>query len=116
QNLKTRTEAKEIKESDLQLEIISGLQKKIIRDATDDYRITIIYYSGNLSRGDIHIRGQIEDIVPSAAQKVQSILKKLNGRYLKKIANLLNIPEKQYAYTRSEERRVGKEYIKQSGR
>lgn len=99
QNLKTRTEAKEIKESDLQLEIISGLQKKIIRDATDDYRITIIYYSGNLSRGDIHIRGQIEDIVPSAAQKVQSILKKLNGRFLKKIAHLLNIPEKQYAYT-----------------
>ena len=98
QSLKTRTEAKEIKESDLQLEIISGLQKKIIRDATDDYRITIIYYSGNLNRGDIHIRGQIEDVIPSVAQKVQSILKRLNGRILKQTANLLHIPENQHYY------------------
>lgn len=98
-HLKTYTEAKEAKPNDLQLEIISGLQERIMPDMTDEYRITIIYYSGILSRGDIHVRGQIEDVVPSVAQKVQTIIQKLDGQLLRGIANLLSIPEEQRTYT-----------------
>lgn len=98
-NLKQRLEASEISDSDLQLEIISGLQKKIIRDITDDYRITIIYYSGTLNRGDIHIRSQIEDVVPSTASKVQFILKNLEKRIFSSIANLLDMDDANNDYT-----------------
>ncbi|MBM7715522.1 hypothetical protein JOC94_002510 [Bacillus thermophilus] len=99
QNLKTRYESKDAHPNDLQLEIISGLQSKIMRNVSDDYRITIIYYSGILNRGDIHLRAQIEDVVPSIAQKVQKIVQDIERRQLRYIAHLLHIPEEQTAYT-----------------
>lgn len=99
-NLKRRLEAREIRENDLQLEIISGLQDKIIRNITDDYRITIIYYSGTLSRGDIHIRSQIEDVVPSVASKVQKIVQNLDRHVFRRITKLLGIEDRNNEYTR----------------
>lgn len=98
QNLKTRHEAKDTHANDLQLEIISGLQKRIMRNISDDYRITIIYYSGTLNRGDIHLRSQIEDVVPSVAYKIQRIIQGLE-QDLEEIADLLGIQDEQANYT-----------------
>lgn len=97
--LKQSYEEKDITDNDLQLEILSGIQRKVIPDLTDDYRLTILYYSGTLQRGDIHIRGQIEDVVPSVAYELQRIVKKLKGRPFKQIAEFLNISEDGQSYT-----------------
>ena len=99
-NLKQRIEASDARESDIQLEIISGLEKKIIRNINDDYRITIIYYSGILNRGDIHIRSQIEDIVPSVASHVQLILKELEHIIFPDLLKLLQLEESNSQYTK----------------
>ncbi|PWA13096.1 hypothetical protein DCC39_02915 [Pueribacillus theae] len=98
--LKNRYEEQNMKESDLQLEIISGVQKRMIPELTDDYRLTIIYYSGTMSRGDIHIRGQIEDVVPSVAYQVQRIIKKNVNTLLNRVADQLSIPENQLQFAR----------------
>lgn len=100
QRLKKYHEAREENPSDIQLEIISGLERRIIPELQDDYRITILYYSGNLGRGDIHIRGQLEDVVPSVAKKVQEILQKLERRFTSELGDLLGIPSEQQGYIR----------------
>src|SRR5690606_41673057 len=46
---------------------------------SDTYRMTAFYYSGDLSRGDIHLRAIIEDVVPSVASAVKTILAKLDS-------------------------------------
>lgn len=98
--LKEMKEAEDISDNDLHLELLSGIQGKIIPDLTDEYRLTILYYSGTLQRGDIHIRGQIEDVVPSVAYELQRIIKKLIKRPFIQIAEILNIPEDQLQNTR----------------
>lgn len=97
-NLITKYESKEVHPNDIHLEIISGLEKKVIRNVSDDYRLSILYYSGNLGRGDIHLRAQIEDVVPSTARKVQGIIEKISDKYLKLIAEMLFLTEEQTSY------------------
>lgn len=37
---------------------------------SDDYRLTVVYYSGNPAQGDVHLRAVIEDVLPSTLQKL----------------------------------------------
>lgn len=67
----------QVSKTDLQLEIIGGIEKKVVPQSEDDYRLSILYYSGELGRGNIHIRALIEDVVPSVAYKVQQIIQRL---------------------------------------
>jgi len=39
----------------------------------DEYRLTIMYYSGDVGRGDIHLRATIEDVMPSVARQLKKI-------------------------------------------
>ncbi|MBO8138271.1 MAG: hypothetical protein H0Z40_09075 [Desulfotomaculum sp.] len=80
-----------ISHSDLQLKIIGGLEKRIVSNPGDEYRLTILYYSGELARGNIHVRAIIEDVVPSVAMNVQKIIRKLNGRELALIADAFSV-------------------------
>ncbi len=41
----------------------------------DLYRITALYYTGDVGRGDIHLYAVIEDVVPSVAKAVDRIIK-----------------------------------------
>lgn len=59
--------------SALHLRLLAGLDL-VVPESGDDYRLTILYYSGDLSRGNMHIRAMIEDVVPSIARHVQDIL------------------------------------------
>ncbi|NQS75042.1 MAG: hypothetical protein HQP61_01170 [Peptococcaceae bacterium] len=98
--LQNRLEAKDIPPNALQLEVIGGLERRIIPSLKDNYRITIIYYSGILARGDIHIRGQIEDIVPSVAAKVQNLIKRLQKATCDEFGDMLQVAEKQQEVVR----------------
>ncbi|NLZ74025.1 MAG: hypothetical protein GX905_09490, partial [Bacteroidales bacterium] len=68
-------------ETELHLELLTGINKAV-PETSDDYRIVILYYSGDLSRGDIHIRMIIEDIVPSVAKKLEKIIKDLKRKHI----------------------------------
>jgi len=89
-------------ESDIHLELLAGINK-VIPKTSDDYRLIILYYSGNLSRGDIHVRMVIEDIIPSVAMKLQKIIKDLNRKHIVDIYKAFGSKkeEKQYFRTRS---------------
>lgn len=41
---------------------------------TDEFRLTSVYFSGDLSRADIHLQAVIEDIVPSVLKSVNELL------------------------------------------
>ncbi|MTI80795.1 MAG: hypothetical protein FH758_07920 [Firmicutes bacterium] len=96
QVLSQKYEDENISPTDLQLKIIGGLEKRIISNPKDEYRLTILYYSGELGRGNIHVRAMIEDVVPSVAMNVQKIIRKLNGRELALIADALSASNTNY--------------------
>jgi hypothetical protein len=68
-------------ESDIHLELLAGIHK-VIPKTSDDHRLIILYYSGDLSRGDVHIRMIIEDIIPSVAMKLQKIMTDLRRKHI----------------------------------
>lgn len=59
--------------SDLHLKVLAGIDR-VVPAAGDEHRLTVLYYSGDLSRGNMHIRAVIEDIIPSVAGKIERIL------------------------------------------
>ncbi len=59
---------------DMHLREITGFETILPAEmAGDNYRMTIIYYSGDSSRGDIHLRATIEDVLPSVARELTKI-------------------------------------------
>jgi hypothetical protein len=81
----------DMKDDDLQLELLAGMKESIVPNSSDDYRLTILYYSGDLSRGNMHIRATIEDVIPSAAFKIQEILKQLKREELPDIQQTFDL-------------------------
>lgn len=63
-------------DSDLHLKVLAGIDR-ILPKFSDEHRLTLLYYSGDLSRGNMHIRAMIEDVIPSVAGKVEAILHNL---------------------------------------
>ncbi len=43
-----------------------------------DYRLSLIYYSGDPGKGDIHLRAYIEDVIPSTVKRLQEIAGKVS--------------------------------------
>lgn len=39
----------------------------------DDYRLTLIYFSGDPSRGDIHLRAYLQDVIPSTVRLLSDL-------------------------------------------
>jgi hypothetical protein len=85
---------KDLNQGDLHMEVLAGLKDKIVPQFSDNHRLTILYYSGDLSRGDMHIRAVIEDVIPSMASKIQDILRKLQSSGLGRIQELFDAERK----------------------
>lgn len=59
----------------IHLQEVTGFESSLPEEiSADDYRMTIIYYSGDSSRGDIHLRATIEDVLPSVARELKKIV------------------------------------------
>ncbi len=53
---------------------VLGFEAAIPIDVEEEiYRLTLVYYSGDASRGDIHLRCIIEDVVPTVVHKLQQL-------------------------------------------
>jgi len=50
---------------------ITGFEAVLPEDfSSDEYRLTMVYFSGQPDRGDIHLRAVIEDVLPSTINKL----------------------------------------------
>ncbi|WP_019419614.1 hypothetical protein [Paenibacillus sp. OSY-SE] len=88
-------------DDDIHLELLAGIHK-FIPQMSDEHRLMIVYYSGDLSRGNMHIRKVIEDVVPSVAALLQKIIKDLNRQELLPIVKALRCnTDKEYHRLRS---------------
>ncbi len=79
-------------DGDLQLKVLAGIDR-IVPEMGDEHRLTILYYSGDLSRGNMHIRAMIEDVIPSVAGQVEKILYRLSARETGKIQEVFGVRE-----------------------
>ena len=43
----------------------------------DDFKISLMYYSGNISRRDIYLRATIEDVMPSTARILTKLVREV---------------------------------------
>ncbi|SFI00753.1 hypothetical protein SAMN05192551_10595 [Tindallia magadiensis] len=85
---------KEAKGKTLHLQVLAGMKESIVPEMDDHYRLTILYYSGDLTKGAIHIRAMLEDIIPSVAHSIQEILDELNQTELPLIQEAFGLTEK----------------------
>jgi len=57
---------------------ITGFEFSLPEKLDDDaYRLTMLYYSGDASRGDIHLRTTMEDVIPSLAGELCEVIDEL---------------------------------------
>lgn len=84
-------------ENDIHLQVLAGIDK-VVPEMEDEHRLTVLYYSGDLSRGDIHIRAVIEDVIPSVARKIEKIMNMLRAREANRIHEAFGL--KEYDYSR----------------
>jgi methyl-accepting chemotaxis protein len=62
--------------ADMHLSSIAGLEVFIPEQLSkDDFRISIMYFSGNVSQGNVHLRATIEDVLPSTARLLTRLVK-----------------------------------------
>lgn len=71
-------------EGDIHLKLIAGIDS-ILPKIEDEYRLTLLYYSGDMTRGNIHIRMVIQDVVPSVAKGIEKIVGDINTKEIFKI-------------------------------
>lgn len=71
-------------EADIHLELIAGIDSTL-PEINDEYRLTLLYYSGDMSRGNIHIRMIIEDVIPSIAKAIEKIVRDINKKGIPRI-------------------------------
>ncbi|WAA11991.1 hypothetical protein [Fervidibacillus halotolerans] len=79
-----------LSKEDLHLEILAGINR-VIPKFSDEHRLNLLYYSGDLSRGNMHIRMMLTDIIPSVAANLQKIVRKINSIDLFEIRKFFSI-------------------------
>lgn len=63
---------------DLHLDTVVGFDLLLPDELDQDiYRLTLLYYSGDPSKGDIHLQATVEDVLPSVASQIDEILREL---------------------------------------
>ncbi|MFZ5633835.1 MAG: TM1802 family CRISPR-associated protein [Bacillota bacterium] len=68
---------KELPKQERNLHAITGFESCLPAgddQKMDNYRLTLIYYSGDPGRKDIHLRTVIEDVVPSTAKQLRNLV------------------------------------------
>ncbi|MGS0764727.1 hypothetical protein [Syntrophomonas curvata] len=64
----------------LHIKNLTGFIAKVPEEwISEDFRLNLLYYSGDPGKLDIHLRAIIEDILPSTAQELQDYLENIAG-------------------------------------
>jgi len=66
---------------DVQLDNILGFEDRIAEElSNDNYRLTVVYYAGDWSRGAVDLQAIIQDVVPSVARALLDICRSTGER------------------------------------
>lgn len=71
-----------------QMDLVTGFNLVLPENSiSEDYRLAFLYYSGQPSRGDIHLRAVVEDVLPPTLVKLHNLVKE-NIPHMKEILTL----------------------------
>ncbi len=59
--------------ADRYMTAVTGFDIMLPPEMTDDYRLTLLYFSGEVSRGDVHLRAYIQDVIPSTMGSLRDL-------------------------------------------
>lgn len=85
-------------DADIHLSLIAGIDSALPK-ISDEFRLTLLYYSGERSRGDVHIRTIIEDVIPSVAKSLEKIINDIRKRVLPRLKKVFNIASEKIYYS-----------------
>ncbi|MFO0826154.1 MAG: hypothetical protein U0792_24065, partial [Gemmataceae bacterium] len=78
---------------------VVGFEGQIPKSARKDFLLALVYFSGNYTRGDIHLRAYIQDVVPSVIKGLRDIARTEAKRGVQVIREMSRgFTEKQAAY------------------
>jgi hypothetical protein len=75
--------------ADRSIATVIGVEQIIPEEFGDDYRLTLVYFSGEYSRGDIHLRAFIQDVVPSKLRLLRDIARDEASRSMELALSLM---------------------------
>ncbi|HHV61468.1 MAG TPA: hypothetical protein GXX51_02365 [Firmicutes bacterium] len=84
------------------IQSVVGFESCIPEDVREALRLYIMYYSGDRSRGDVHLRATMEDILPSRILKLDDLARdtaKLAAELLQELPGSMD--EQSFAYVRN---------------
>ena len=86
--------------ADRYLTAVTGFDIMLPRDTNDkDYRLTLVYFSGEVSRGDVHLRAYIQDVIPSTLGSLRDLARDEARAAMQLLGALMpKMSEKQAAY------------------
>ena len=85
--------------TDRYMTAVTGFDIMLPPGATDDFRLTLVYFSGEFSRGDVHLRAYIQDVVPSTLSQLRDLARAERKRALQLLSILMpGMSEEQSAY------------------
>jgi hypothetical protein len=85
--------------ADRYMTAVTGFDIMLPPDTTDEYRLTLVYFSGEFSRGDVHLRACIQDVIPSTLTHLRDLARAEGKRSLHLLELVMpGMSEKQSAY------------------
>jgi hypothetical protein len=85
--------------ADRHMALVTGFDLVLPEDLTDEYRLTLVYFSGDIAKGEIHLRAYIQDVVPSVMRTLRDIGKDESNNAIELLLDLSpKTSEKQKAY------------------
>jgi hypothetical protein len=84
--------------ADRYLTTVTGFDVLLPEDLdANDYRLTLVYFSGQYTRGDVHLRACIQDVIPSTLNLLRDLARS-EARMALRLLRDLGMSEKQLAY------------------
>ena len=85
--------------TDRYMTAVTGFDIMLPPGATDDFRLTLVYFSGEFNRGDVHLHAYIQDVVPSTLSQLRDLAHTERKRALQLLSVLMpGMSDKQSAY------------------
>jgi hypothetical protein len=86
-------------QADRYMTAVTGFESILPPGTTDDYRLTLIYFSGEVSRGDVHLRAYIQDVIPSTLCVLRDLAREEAKEAMQLLRTLMpKMSEKQMGY------------------
>jgi hypothetical protein len=92
----------EAAEADRYIGAVVGFKAALPRQLQHDYRLALVYFSGSPSRGDVHLRSIIQDVLPGTVTDLRRVALDAARQGVTLLGQVLpKLPDKRRAYLES---------------